>query len=141
MSTRRYCNLPTLFPAHAVSAPLVCCVILWIEPVSRLRTIPPRRDVFALARGEGVKTDAECLELQPRDAIIELRGQRVDDRSEPTTFSDEPFRRECLGGERQIHHARRTRLRRGLTHEPAFGEQIHTLSGGQQILLRIRAHW
>src|SRR5262249_13115305 len=64
-----------------------------------LRAFPPALGVAALPRRETVDADAERIEFEPGDVLVDFSRDVVDEGLEPTPMHGQPLRGERLGRE------------------------------------------
>ena len=85
-----------------------------------LGTCFPARHIFEHFGCEFVDRYSHCSELKAGDLLVDLGRQNVDAGGKLAFFFDEIFGRECLVGERHIHHGCRVAFGRGEVNQAAF---------------------
>src|SRR5579875_2281759 len=115
--------------------PLVAVVLGLVGPLDR------NAEVLGLARGQLGETGAERIEVQARDLLVELLGERVDPVGPVAAVlvvSEQLDLRERLVGERVRHHEARMPGRVAEVEQPALGEHEDRVAVREAPLVDLR---
>src|SRR6267378_3402904 len=116
---------------------------MWDLPLRRSsasRAFSPRFEIGALLLRQPIRANPEAHQLEPRDFQVEAFRDRIYAGFEARRVLGQIPCRNRLDGETHVHDLDRMTLAGCEVHEPALGDEVHSLASRQYVFLHELAH-